>query len=239
MAVVAGSGITPIISIVKTVLTRERESRVLLLCGNRRWKDILFRDELADLERSFPERFVLRHFLSRESDDGDFVKGRIDGDAVEATLTRLDVPVSSIDHALLCGPVDMVKTINDRLLWCGITSDKIAYELFEATTGPAVSPQSNDGNEAIVEIVLDSESRVFQATSMDTIVGAALRAGVDVPYSCGSGTCCSCLAKLVHGEVHQRSNSALQPSEIEAGLVLTCQTTAISRRILIDYDAAF
>ncbi|MER8615131.1 2Fe-2S iron-sulfur cluster-binding protein [Mesorhizobium sp. M1216] len=241
LAAVAGSGITPVLSIASTVLAREPNSRLLLVCGNKRRQDILFRTEIAKLEEDFSPRLVVRHLLSREKGAPGFGQGRVDGDALTSILGELDMPVTVVDHALLCGPPEMVANLNAALQKQGLASDQVLEESFVPAAGDKSASWDTlpEGSTRPVEIRLSGRSSVIDARTGETIVDAARRSGLEVPYSCGGGTCCSCVARIIEGDVETQSDAALEEWERDAGYVLTCQSRPAGDRLVVDYDAAF
>ncbi|RWB93047.1 MULTISPECIES: 2Fe-2S iron-sulfur cluster-binding protein [unclassified Mesorhizobium] len=242
LAAVAGSGITPVLSIASTVLARESHSRLLLVCGNKRRQDILFRTQIAKLEQDFSPRLLVRHILSREHGGPGFGQGRIDGDTLTSILGELNMPMSVIDRALLCGPPEMVANLSAAFQRQGLASDKILAEFFRpaaARSEPRDILPEADTSTRHVEIRLGGRSIVIDARPGETVVDAARRSGLAVPYSCGRGTCCSCVARVVEGDVETESDAALEEWEREAGFVLTCQSRPAGDRLVVDYDAAF
>ncbi|MER8824740.1 ferredoxin--NADP reductase [Mesorhizobium sp. M0991] len=242
LAAVAGSGITPVLSIASTLLAREPHSRLLLVCGNKRRQDILFRTQIAKLEQDFWPRLLVRHVLSREHGGPGFGQGRVDGDTLASILGGWAVPVSVVDYALLCGPPEMVANLSAALQRQGLASDKILAESFRPAAARSELRDillEADASTRHVEIRLGGRSTVIDARPGETVVDAARRSGLEVPYSCGGGTCCSCVARVVEGGVETESDAALEPWEREAGFVLTCQSRPAGDRLVVDYDATF
>ncbi|CAI2934752.1 2Fe-2S iron-sulfur cluster-binding protein [Aminobacter niigataensis] len=243
LAVVVGSGITPVLSIARTVLAREPDSQFVLVCGNRKQRDILFRSQIDKLAKDFAPRLLVRHVLSREPDRAGLLQGRIDGGKLAAILGECAVPISAIDHALLCGPPEMVAHLSASLHAAGLAPSKIHAESFHAAAAPVkASPnasQEAEDSSRQIEIRLGGRSFVISARPAETIVDAARRTGVKVPYSCGGGTCGSCVAKIVDGSADTVPDAVLEPWEREAGLVLTCQSRPGTGGVVVDYDAAF
>ncbi len=233
LAIAAGSGITPILSVVKAVLECEPQSHVLLLYGNRTSGDILFAEALEDLKNRFLGRFTLIHILSREAQDVPVLNGRID----EAKIRLFAAQLGNIDYALICGPAAMATTARDTLLGLGLAPDRIKTELFLAPDVPAqVAPKPVVAG-AEIEAVLDGKKLRFTFAAEDAgVVDAALRQGLDLPYSCKGGMCCTCRAKLVEGEAEMTLNYSLEAWEIAAGFVLACQARPKSARLVLDFD---
>lgn len=242
-AFAAGSGITPILSILKTVLTREPRSRFLLVYGNRTVSSIIFREELEDLKNRFMGRLSIHHVLSREPEEAGLLPGRI-GAGLVRELCAGPLNPGMLDAAFLCGPQPMVEEVRDALAACGTPPDRIHLELFGAPSGSrptrAVPSAANTpADAATIAILQDGKRREFAlAYDGDSILEAAHRHGADLPYSCKSGVCCTCRAKLREGKVAMAENYSLEPWEVEAGYVLTCQSRPLTERVVIDFDAA-
>ncbi|MEH3146744.1 MAG: phenylacetate-CoA oxygenase/reductase subunit PaaK [Methylobacterium frigidaeris] len=235
----SGSGITPILSIVRTVLAREPESRFFLFYGNRATGSILFREALEDLKDRFLDRLSVFHVLSRESQDIAILNGRLDGEKAELFL-RTIVPARLIDHAFVCGPSDMIDTVTGALTGAGVAPERIHTERFTpAGDGRlrAVRPvAAGTAPASEATIITDGIATRVPVLAGETVLDAATRAGLDLPYSCRGGMCCTCRAKLVEGEAEMEVNYSLEPWEIEAGFVLTCQARPTSGRVTVDFD---
>lgn len=241
VALAAGSGITPVISLLTTALEEEPKSRATLLFGNRRTNSIMFLEELEDLKNRFPGRFQLVNVLSREVQDVELFSGRLDPERVERILTAL-VPVSTVDEWYLCGPFGMVTGTELLLKERGVEGRHIHYEIFHVDDGTEprrkVVVDESAPPEATVTINLDGRTTVVPMPSKEeTILDAALRVRPDVPYSCTNGVCGTCRARLVSGEVRMDRNYALEPEEVKAGIVLTCQSHPVTDEVALDYDA--
>lgn len=245
VAIVAGSGITPVLSIVTTILEREPDSRVTLLYGNRTTGSIMFLEELADLKDRFPERLALYHVLSREPVDAELLHGRLDPEKLSTFLDVL-LPVDDADEWFLCGPFEMVVASRELLLDRGVEPSHVHSELFhvegeapraavaepvDGAAAPAAGPAST------VTVVLDGRSTTFSLPEGgEPVLEAALRARGDAPYACKGGVCGTCRAKLLEGTVRMERNYALEDEEVAAGYVLTCQSHPTSEKVLLDYD---
>lgn len=247
LAIAAGSGITPVLSIIKTVLAREPKSQVLLLYGNRRSDRIIFKSELEDLKDRYLGRLTVLHVLSRESQDVPLLSGRIDGGKIGAVLDRL-LPASTIDHAFLCGPFGLVDEARAVLEARGLAHERIHAELFTPADaahrppGAVVGRHANEAegepdHAAEAELILGGRRHGIRLRAGETLIDAAHRAGIEAPYSCKGGMCCTCRAKVVEGEVEMATNYSLEPWELSAGFVLTCQSRPLSPRVVVDYDA--
>jgi ring-1,2-phenylacetyl-CoA epoxidase subunit PaaE len=245
LAVAAGSGITPILSIIKTVLAREPRSRVLLLYGNRTTGSILFKGELEDLKDRYLGRLTVLHVLSRETLDVPLLSGRIDAAKLGTVLKRV-LPARSIDHAFLCGPYGLIEEARAALEARGLPPERVHVELFTpaddahrpaGALGAHPADAAGADHAAEAELVLGGRRHRLGLLAGETIIEAAHRAGIEAPYSCKGGMCCTCRARLVEGEVRMATNYSLEPWELAAGFVLTCQSRAVSDRVVVDYDA--
>jgi ring-1,2-phenylacetyl-CoA epoxidase subunit PaaE len=239
LAVAGGSGITPVLSIVKTVLDTEPGSRVTLLYGNRTAASTMFKEELEDLKNRHLTRLELHPVFSREVVDSPLHSGRLDRDKL-AVLMRLVGP-GTVDRAFVCGPHAMNDEVEAALLETGIAPERIHVERFgiPPSAGDATlhAPRAGDAATARIVIVRDGLTREidFQAGD-ESLLAAAARAGLDVPYSCKSGVCATCRAKLLEGRVRMDRNFALEPAEVAAGFVLTCQSHPLTDRVVVSFD---
>src|SRR6185437_12634591 len=254
LGIAAGSGITPLLSIIKTVLAREPQSRFFLLYGNRTTQSIMFRGALEDLKDRFLDRFALTHVLSREAQDVAALSGRIDADKI-ALFLRGAAPPERIDHAFVCGPAALLDVAQQTLQSLGVAPERIHVERFTVEGEPArsprppaarVPPSPASGGElgwgpradpvAEAEAVLDGIRHRFPVVADQSIIEAAEAAGLDLPYSCRGGMCCTCRARLVAGNVEMAHNYSLERWELEAGYVLTCQSRPTTPKVVLDYD---
>jgi ring-1,2-phenylacetyl-CoA epoxidase subunit PaaE len=235
----AGSGITPILSIIKGVLARERQSRFFLFYGNRNADGMLFREELEELKDRFMQRLSLFHVISGEEQDIPILHGRLDGDKVRVLLRSL-VPASEIDHVFICGPTGMSVEVEATCHAIGIPSDKIHVERFVSEFGGKPRPKKivepGAPPKAIASLIIDGKRREVPVAEGEAILDAALRAGVDLPFACKGGMCSTCRAKLVEGEAQMEVNYSLEPWETKAGFILTCQARPCSDKVVVDYD---
>ena len=240
VAIACGSGITPVISLAKTLLAREPQSRFILLYGNRTTADILFRDELAALKDQHLDRFSVFHVLSRETQDLPVLNGRLDAEKL-ALLLRSVAPAALADTVFLCGPEGMIVAAEQVLASLGVDPARIHSERFLAAGDgprPATAPKAGGARaHAIAEIILDGRHHKVPVAEGEMVIDAAIRAGLDLPYSCKGGMCCTCRAKLVSGKVEMGLNYSLQPDEVAAGYVLTCQSMPTTPDVTLDYDA--
>ena len=243
VAIAAGSGITPVLSLMSTTLQVESSSAFTLLFGNRTTKSIMFLEELEDLKNRHPERLAIYHVLSREARGIEILDGRIDGERLRRFCSTLLVP-EAVDEWYLCGPMSMVEDLRSTLGELGVDSRRVHRELFYAGNG-AVSarPPERDAGDASakacqVTIRLDGrESEFGLDPARETILDGALLVRGDAPYACRSGVCATCRARLVEGEVEMDHEYALEEDQKESGYVLTCQSRPTSQRVIVDYDA--
>jgi ring-1,2-phenylacetyl-CoA epoxidase subunit PaaE len=241
LAIAAGSGITPVLSIIKTTLAAEPASEFTLFYGNRASSAILFREELADLKDTYLTRFTLVHVMSREHQDLDLLNGRLTPEKVRALLAYWG-PLEAMDAVFLCGPDAMNHDIAEFLKSTGYAKSKIKAEQFAASqqhTGVrhlAVPPVAAVET---CEATLIHDGRHYQfpvIKGRETILDAGLRAGIELRYSCKSGVCATCRAKLVAGEVDMDGNFALEDYEIARGYILTCQSYPVTDKVVVDFD---
>src|SRR3954453_6639153 len=237
--VVAGSGITPALSLASTVL-RDGESTVTVFYGNRRTNTVMFADELADLKDRYGPRLQLIHVLSREPRDAEITSGRLDGTRLRALIDAL-VDAEEVDHWWLCGPHGMVREARALLAELGVPADRVHQELFYVG---AVPPQPVRGDDEVVTapssqvtVVLDGRTTTVALPRDVPILDSAQKIRGDLPFACKGGVCGTCRARVTAGEVEMRRNYALEPSEVDAGYVLTCQTLPLSDAVTVDYDA--
>src|ERR1700740_3709336 len=235
----AGSGITPILSIVKGVLAREPDSRFFLFYGNRSIGGMLFREALEELKDRFIERLSLFYVISGEEQDIPILHGRLDGDKVRVLLLSL-VPAASVDHVFVCGPSGMSEEIEATCRDIGIAEDRIHVERFVSGLGgkprpKAVVPPSAPAK-AFASLIIDGKRREVPVAEGEAILDAALRDGVDLPFARKGGMCSTCRAKLVEGKAEMELNYSLEPWELKAGFILTCQAKPGSEKVVVDYD---
>lgn len=241
LGIAGGSGITPILAIMKTVLAREPLSRFTLIYGNRRQASTLFKEELEDLKNRYLTRLTLHTVFSQEQMDAPLSSGRLTQHKLAEFLGPLIAP-QQIDHAFVCGPYGFNDEADAALRAAGVPPEHIHIERFgvpvdagSAAAQPAAQP--GDAPQATVRIIRDGLSRDIEfRTEHGNVLAAAADAGLDVPYSCKSGVCCTCRAKLLEGQVRMERNFALEPHEVAAGFVLTCQAHPLTARVVISFD---
>lgn len=235
----AGSGITPIISIIRGILTREPNSRFFLFYGNRTTGGILFREALEELKDRFIGRLSIFHVLSQEEQDLPVLYGRLNREKIELLL-RAMVPAAAVDHVFVCGPLAMSEEIEATCVDLGIPAARIHVERFVSEFGGRPRAKARIAAEAppaaIASLIVDGKRRDVPVAEGEAILDAALRAGMDLPYACKGGMCSTCRAKVIEGETRMDQNYSLEPWELEAGFVLTCQAHPVSDRVVVDYD---
>lgn len=237
VAFAAGSGITPIMSILKTMLRREA-GRFFLFYGNRSAADIIFREQLEDLKDRYLARLSVFHVLSREQQDIAVLNGHLDAEKV-GLLMRSMLPIDSVDQAFVCGPQPMIEGLEKELADIGMARERVHVERFTPGAGGrpsqvVVAPTAKP--KAIATVISEGARFEFPVAEGEAIIDAAIRAGRSLPYSCKGGMCCTCRARLVEGRVEMTVNYSLEPWETDAGYVLTCQSHPVTDRVVIDYD---
>jgi ring-1,2-phenylacetyl-CoA epoxidase subunit PaaE len=240
VCVAAGSGITPILSIVATTLETEPDSRVTLLYANRSHKTVMFLEEVEDLKDRYPDRLHLIHVLSREPQDVELFSGRLDVDRMSRILETI-LPVDEVDHWFLCGPFEMVQSLRKLLISEGVSKKALHAEVFHVEAAPPArrtTDQAEAAPGAEVTITLDGRRATFTLSpDGPPVLDAALAVRGDAPFACKGGVCGTCRAKVLEGSVVMDTNWALEPDEVEKGYVLTCQSHPTSERLVLDYDA--
>lgn len=234
-AFAAGSGITPVMSIVKAVLEQEPLSSVILVYGNKTPKDAIFFNEIIALQNKFEDRLHLQ-FVYSQSDETDALFGRIDTSVVNY-ITKNKFKNKTIDAFYLCGPEEMINTVRTTLTEGGTAESNIFYELFTtADTNNKVEVEPIAKGKTKITVLVDDEETTFEMSQEKSILQAALDADLDAPYSCQGGICSSCLARLTEGKATMRQNNILTDSELDEGLILTCQAHPTTAAIFVNYD---
>lgn len=242
LAIAAGSGITPVIAIIKHTLSTQPDSRFTLIYGNRTRSSIIFFEELEGLKNKYINRFNFINILSRERTDAEVNFGRID-EAKLSSLSRL-VNYPNMDGAYICGPTDMIFEAKNFLQKQGIEEGKIHYELFTVPGQATVrnvnktgKDNKDTGPKSSITIKLDGRSINFElGQNSESILDGALKQGADLPFACKGGVCATCKAKVLEGKVKMDTNYALEQDEVDAGFILTCQSHPLSDNVVIDFD---
>jgi ring-1,2-phenylacetyl-CoA epoxidase subunit PaaE len=235
----AGSGITPILSIIKGVLAREPDSRFFLFYGNRSTGGMLFREALEELKDRFIDRLSVFHVISGEEQDIPILHGRLDGEKLRVLLRSL-VPAQDVDHVFICGPAGMSEDIEATCRAIGIAESRVHVERFVSEFGgkprPKAIVEASAPPKAFAALIIDGKRREVPVAEGEAILDAALRAGVDLPFACKGGMCSTCRARLVEGKVQMEVNYSLEPWELDKGFILTCQARPVTDRVVVDYD---
>lgn len=232
-AFVAGSGITPVISILKSVLKNEPKSSFVLVYGNKSPEETIFYQELHDLQSQYVGRLFIQYVYSQSKTDG-ALSGRIDKSTVNYILKDKHASLD-FDKFYLCGPEEMINNVSDALKKENIKESAILFELFSTSTKEKAIEKSLDGH-AQITVMVDDEETTFEMSAKQTILDAALKQGIDAPYSCQGGICSSCLARVTEGSAEMTKNAILSEKEVADGLILTCQAHPTSATIRVDFD---
>jgi len=236
-AIVGGSGITPVLSIVATLLAREPDATFCLVRSDRTAASTMFLDEVADLKDRYPDRFQLVTALSREEQQAGLPTGRLDGERLSALLPAL-LPVAGIDGWYVCGPLGLVRAAEGALHGLGVDRSRIHQEIFHVEDAPAASagPRIEAPVGSTLTATLDGRSGTWPVEEGESLLETVLRSRSDAPYACKGGVCGTCRAFLVSGEVRMDRNYALEPEETDAGYVLACQSHPATKEVELDFD---
>lgn len=236
-----GSGITPVLSILKTTLAIEPDSSFTLVYANRGVNTIMFREELEDLKNIYMGRLTVIHVLESDAQDIDLFTGRVDAEKCSA-LFKHWIDIATIDTAFICGPEPMMLGIAAALRDHGLSDEQIKFELFaSAQPGRLERKASTSGDGTTTKtteasVTLDGSARSFIMDKEQTILDAALENAIDAPYACKAGVCSTCRCKVLEGEVEMVANHALEDYEVQRGYVLSCQSYPVTDRVVVDYD---
>lgn len=246
MCLAVGSGITPIISIIKTILQEEPESRVTLIYGNRRSNSVMFKDELSFIKNRYLDRLQWINIMDEEDQGSDLLNGRIDNKKGAALQKYKLIDISKTDHAFICGPEAMMSEVSRGFRASGMDDSCIHYELFansaedsEAVMQKSLQRKETYGEEKTskVTVIADGRSIDFKLTTVgENILDAGINNGMELPYSCKAGVCSTCKCKLLKGDVDMDITHGLEPDEIENGYILSCQAHPISDEVVVDFD---
>ncbi|MCW5655123.1 2Fe-2S iron-sulfur cluster-binding protein [Hydrogenophaga sp.] len=242
----AGSGITPILSIMTSTLEESPTAKFTLVYGNRRMASVMFNEALQDLKDRFRDRLTLIHILSRQAQEVPLLEGRIDGDKVRAIVGAL-LPVASMDEVFVCGPEAMIEATEAALLGAGLKPERIHAERFTSPTLEALPraqrervqlghPALSTSGKVALTVVLDGKPHALRMGRDERVLDVALDAGLDLPWSCRGGVCCTCRAKVLEGSVAMDKNFTLEPWETSQGFVLSCQARPTSDHVVVSYD---
>ena len=242
----AGSGITPILSIMTSTLEEQPDSKFTLVYGNRRMASVMFNEALQDLKDRYADRLTLIHILSRQAQEVPLLEGRIDAAKVQAIVDAL-LPAASMDEVFICGPEGMIEAAETALLAAGVSPKAIRTERFVTNTTENAAaksiPVSGEGKklskiEKLIQltVILDGKPHLMDLAEGEHILDAALNAGLDLPYSCRGGVCCTCRTKVMEGEVRMDKNFTLEPWETDQGFVLSCQACATTPKVVVSFD---
>jgi len=234
-----GSGITPILSIIKTTFATEPDSTFTLVYANRGVNTIMFREELEDLKNEYMQRFNVIHILESDAQDIELFKGRVD-EAKCADLFSSWIDINSIDTSFICGPEPMMQAITSALKAHGMADQDIKFELFASKQPGRLklikSNKNNTQKPTSAEVTLEGRTSKMSMTQDQSVLEAALEHNMDAPFACKAGVCSTCRCKLLHGQVEMIANHALEDYEVEAGFILSCQSYPITDKIAVDYD---
>ena len=230
----AGSGITPILSIVKCALEEEIYSKVILVYGNKTTQDTMFLNNLLELQHRYSNRLTIQFVFSQQDEDNS-IFGRIEKSTVNYVMKNKYKHIE-VDAYYICGPEAMIYTVKDVLKEHDVEDEKIHFELFKAAKTEPIDEDTISNGMTKVTFILDDETSTFEMSQKQSILEAALDEDLDAPYSCQGGICSSCLARLTEGEATMRQNNILTDSELAEGLILTCQAHPTTPKIVVDYD---
>ena len=242
----AGSGITPILSIMASTLEESPDAKFTLVYGNRRMASVMFNEALQDLKDRYPGRLTLIHVLSRQAQEVPLLEGRIDGEKVREIVSTL-LPVGSMDEVFICGPEAMIEATERALLDAGVRPDRVHTERFTSPTLEALPveqrqsavlghPAVRTDGEVALTVVLDGKPHQLRMGKDERVLDVALNAGLDLPWSCRGGVCCTCRAKVMEGAVTMDKNFTLEPWETDKGFVLSCQARPTTNKLVVSYD---
>ena len=242
----AGSGITPILSIMASTLGEQPDVKFTLVYGNRRMDSVMFNEALQDLKDRYPSRLTLIHVLSRQAQEVDLLEGRIDAAKVRSLMDTL-LPAGSMDEVFICGPTSMIDATLGALLAAGVPANRVHTERFTSPTLDAMPAEKREAavlgaspvtptGEISLTVLVDGKRHDLRMGRDQKILDVALTAGLDLPWSCKGGVCCTCRAKVIEGSVQMEKNFTLESWELDKGYVLSCQSRPTSERVVVSYD---
>jgi ring-1,2-phenylacetyl-CoA epoxidase subunit PaaE len=233
-AFVAGSGITPVMSILKSVLKNEKDSSFILVYGNKKPEETIFIEELHELQQQYVGRFFV-HFVYSQAKVENELFGRIDKSTVNFVL-NIKHKEKEFSKFYLCGPEEMINLVSTVLKENNVAEKNIKFELFSTTTSAEKEIETSENGHTKITVLVDNEKTTFEMSQKQTLLEAALKQGIDAPYSCQGGICSSCLARISKGTAEMKKNSILTDNEVASGLILTCQAHPTSNEIFVDFD---
>ena len=239
IAFAAGSGITPILSIIKTHLYKEPNSTFKLFYINQAVSTIILKEEVESLRNIFLGRFEIYHFLTREHRNVELFNGRLTEEKMEILCDKL-IDISTINDAFVCGPNEMIFMVRDFLKAKGMPEKNVHFELFNTSGVAAKKKKRKVDNSKMSQIHIVEGGKTIQFSipqGSDNILDAGMKQNMDLPFACKGGVCCTCRAKLIEGNVEMEVNYALEPDEVEAGFILTCQAVPLSEKVVVNFDA--
>lgn len=241
----AGSGITPILSIIASSLEDQPDTKFTLVYGNRSMASVMFNEALQDLKDRYPDRLTLIHILSRQAQEVDLLQGRIDSAKVQAIMSAL-LPAASMDEVFICGPEAMIDAAANALQAAGVPGRNIRTERFGSPALDALTPEQRRAAMAsrpieikggvALTLTLDGKQHQLRMNADEHVLDAALAAGLDLPFSCKAGVCCTCRARVQQGSVHMDRNFTLEQWEVDKGFVLTCQARPLTPELAVNFD---
>jgi len=242
----AGSGITPILSIMASTLQDQPESKFTLVYGNRNMASVMFNEALQDLKDAYADRLTLIHVLSRQAQEVDLLQGRIDGDKVRAIVAAL-LPVASMDEVFICGPEAMIESTHKALLDAGVPQRQVHTERFTSPTLESLTPQERQaavaqgkmptaGGSVALTVVIDGKAHALRMQPDQNVLDVATAAGLDLPFSCKGGVCATCRCKVTQGQMTMDKNFGLEAWETDKGFVLSCQARPASEVVAVSFD---
>ncbi len=239
-----GSGITPVLSIAASTLEEQPESKFTLVFGNRRMSSVMFNEALQDLKDRFADRFTMFHVLSRQAQEVELLEGRIDADKVNKIIAAF-LPVASMDEVFICGPESMIDTVEKTLIEAGVPKSRVYTERFTTNMAQAAKVQADTDSaekrqslakEISLTVLVDGHEQQFQMGADEKVLDAGLNAGLDLPFSCKAGVCCTCRCKVIEGSVTMDKNYTLEQDEVDQGFILSCQARATSDKLVVSFD---
>lgn len=241
----AGSGITPILSIMASTLEDQPDARFTLVYGNRSMASVMFNEALQDLKDRFADRLTLIHILSRQAQEVDLLQGRIDGDKVRAIIANL-LPVASMDEVFICGPEAMIEVTEKALLEAGVPAKQVHTERFTSPVLETLTPEARQaavanlklpaGGQVALTVVLDGKAHELHMNADEHVLDVAMASGLDLPFSCKGGVCATCRCKVIEGSVTMDKNFGLEAWETDKGFVLSCQSRPTSEHVTVSFD---